>query len=263
MAARTNSQFLFASLTEFISVWGQGGEASLNLTTSAGMANVKLNCTLGHPGAQYSFPPTSFPSPPSAPPTRKPRHRGPAEKKKSQLRAAQHQATKATVPVTSDPSCSSASTASVTNSCSTPPVLSQNITAPVTLQTSATTNSFKCEKCDYTSSTEHGIKVHKGHQHKDSQKPEELRCESLENSLNVSLPSEERAENTSVTSANSFPVNEPLLDIACEKNQEFWCIKKISDFKEMVLFLTHVGKDACCCSACDPNYWRYINKKKT
>ena len=63
MAARTNSQFLFASLTEFISVWGQGVEASLNLTTSAGMAQVNLNCTLGHPGAPFSFPPFPFPSP--------------------------------------------------------------------------------------------------------------------------------------------------------------------------------------------------------
>ena len=198
MAARTNSQFLCASLTEFIAVWAQGGEASLNLTTRSGITNVQLNCTLGHPGAPYSFPPSSFPSPTPAPPPRGPRHRGPAEKEKNRLRAARYQAARTAAPVFSTPTSSSSSTDSVTTSSSTSPVAhTATIAAPVTSSTAADTSSFQCEQCDYTSNTEHGVKVHKGHQHKNSQNPEELRGECHNNSLNMSLPSEEREENTS------------------------------------------------------------------
>ena len=69
MLSRTNSQFLTASVTEFISVWAIGGEASLNLTTKGGFTTIRFNCTIGVPGAPHSLPPTppsapSFPSPP-------------------------------------------------------------------------------------------------------------------------------------------------------------------------------------------------------
>ena len=255
MAARSNSQFLSASLTEFISVWAQGGEASLNLTTRAGVTNVQLNCKLGHPDAPHSFPPSLFSSHPPAPPTRRPRHRGPSEKEKSRLRAVRHQAARTTAPVSST-SSSSDSTASVTTPAETSPI-SENITAPVT----AAISSFKCDKCEYTSTTEHGVKIHNGHQHKNSQQPEELRCESLNNSLNVSLGSEERQEN--ILSHNSTSISEPLLDIAEAKNPEFWCIKHISDNKEMILFLARATQGECCCSACDPGYWKHRNMKKT
>ena len=125
----TNSHFLFVSLTEFISVWGQGGEASLNLTTSAGLVNVQLNCTLGHPGAPYFFPPSSFPSPPPAPPPRRPRHCGPSEQEKNNLRAARHQAARVTSPVSSTTSPAvAASSASSPLSDATVPVTSP--TAP-------------------------------------------------------------------------------------------------------------------------------------
>ena len=191
MAARTNSQFLYASLFEFIAVWTQGGEASLNLTTSAGFTNVQLNCTLGHPGAPHYFPPSSSPFP--APPPHRPRHRGPSEKEKNRLRAARHQAARETAPGSSTPSSSSAVTDSVAAS-SAPSLISDTSddTAPVILDA----KNFHCDKCDYTSNTEHGVKVHKGHQHKDTQKPEELRCETLNNSLSVSFFSAEREANT-------------------------------------------------------------------
>ena len=64
MSARTNSQFLAASVTEFISVWAVGGDASLNLTTKGGFTTIGFNCTIGHPGA-----PHSLPSPPSSAPS--------------------------------------------------------------------------------------------------------------------------------------------------------------------------------------------------
>ena len=63
MVSRTNSQFLTASVTEFISVWAIGGDASLNLTTKGAFTTIIFNCTIGVPGAHHSKPPT----PPSAP----------------------------------------------------------------------------------------------------------------------------------------------------------------------------------------------------
>ena len=73
------------------------------------------------------------------------------------------------------------------------------ISTTVTSSNAATTSSFQCEQCDYTSNTEHGVNVHKGHQHKNSKNSEELRGESHNNSLNYFLPSEEREENTSAS----------------------------------------------------------------
>ena len=35
-------------------IWASGGEAILNLTTTRGIANVSLNCTLENPGAPFS-----------------------------------------------------------------------------------------------------------------------------------------------------------------------------------------------------------------
>ena len=208
MAARTNSQFLFASLTEFISVWGQGGEASLNLTTRRGMANVQLNCTLGHPGSPYSFPPSSVPSPPPAPPPRRPRHRGPGELERNHLRAARYQAARTTGPVSSTPSSSTASTASVITPPLTPPVSEPSIVpASETATTASDVNSFNCDKCDFTSTTDHGVKIHMGHQHKNSQKPEEIRGETFNKSLNISFPIEERNENNSMSSSINNTVN--------------------------------------------------------
>ena len=74
MSTRTNSQFVAASVTEFLSVWSLGGEASLNLTTRGGLATIKFNCTLEHPSAHHSLPPSPPPSPTPAPPPHRPRH---------------------------------------------------------------------------------------------------------------------------------------------------------------------------------------------
>ena len=72
MSTRSNSKFVAASVTEFLSVWSLGGEASLNLTTINGHAKIKFNCTLGHPSGLYSLPPSP----------RQPRHCGPAERER-------------------------------------------------------------------------------------------------------------------------------------------------------------------------------------
>ena len=52
-------------MSEFMKFWSLGGDATLNLTTSGGTVKVEFNCTLGQPGAPYSFPPSS--APPFAP----------------------------------------------------------------------------------------------------------------------------------------------------------------------------------------------------
>ena len=52
--SRTNSQFLGASVNEFIQIWALGGNATLNLTTSGGLTKVAFNCTLGKPSDPHS-----------------------------------------------------------------------------------------------------------------------------------------------------------------------------------------------------------------
>lgn len=106
MTTRMNSQFLTASVNEFISVWALQGNASLSLTTSNGEANVSFNCTLGHPSAPHSLPPFL----PSSPPHCQPRHRGPSERERNRERAARHQAAMArpASPVTPLPSAAPA-----------------------------------------------------------------------------------------------------------------------------------------------------------
>ena len=72
---------------------------------------------------------------------------------------------------------------------------------------------FKCEQCDYTSKSMHGLSVHKGHKHKDDQLPENL----SDDSLGISFLSEDRTENSTRTpdkpnkkSATSEKIQEPL-----------------------------------------------------
>ena len=98
--SRSNSQFLGATVHEFMQIWALNGDATLNLTTSGGTVNLDFKCNLGQPGAPHSPPPSAPPSPPPPAP-RRPRHRGPAEREKNRLRAARHQAARAktTAPV--------------------------------------------------------------------------------------------------------------------------------------------------------------------
>ena len=75
MSARTNSQFLAASVSEF-----------MMFTTSKGLATVGFNCSLGHQGAVHY--PTAATTP--SPPPRQPRRRGPAATQRNNERAARH-----------------------------------------------------------------------------------------------------------------------------------------------------------------------------
>ena len=133
------------------------------------------------------------------------------EKEKIRLRAARYQAARTAAPVSATSTSFSFSTDLLTTSSSTSPVAETvTISTPVTSSTAAATRSFQCEQCDYTSNTEHGVNVHKGHQHKNSKNSEEFRGESHNNSLNLFLPSEEREDHTSASNhiMNNCTVNE-------------------------------------------------------
>ena len=58
-----------------------------------------------------------------------------------------------------------------------------------------------CDKCDFTSGTAYWVKIHKGTQHKDIQKPEELRYDSPNKSLTLTPVREPREEETEVVSS--------------------------------------------------------------
>ena len=91
------SQYVSASLAEFMSVWNQGGQASLNLSTNSGFIDISFNLRLGQPGTLFS----NFPS--STPSSRQ-RHRGPGQKERNRQRAARHQAAQAgEAPVPTEP----------------------------------------------------------------------------------------------------------------------------------------------------------------
>ena len=128
MSRHLNSQFVIASVNEFINVWALGGSASLSLTTKDGQATVGFNCTLGNPGAPHSLPASL----PSSPPRRQPRHRGPSEKERNRQRAACHQAARAMASAAS----SSPVTAPVTppSPSSTEPVLDLVLDQPEQVQ---------------------------------------------------------------------------------------------------------------------------------
>ena len=85
MNSRDNSQFVIATLAEFVRVWDLGEDASLHLETTKGHATMAFKCKLGPPTAPHPPPPPSW----------KPRHhRGPAQREKNRQRAAQYQASK-------------------------------------------------------------------------------------------------------------------------------------------------------------------------
>ena len=169
-------------MSEFITIWGLGGEASLNLTTRNGITTVAFNCTLGHPGAPHSLPPTSAPSPYSAPSSssksssQRTRHRGPSEKERNRLRAARHQATlaMATAPVSSSPKVSASVSVTASPSPSSAPEASLTSdvvvsVASVAIHTEEPSVQYHCDQCDYVNAAEKGLRQHIRMKHRISQ----------------------------------------------------------------------------------------------
>ena len=148
---RVNSQFVIATLAEFVRVWDLGEDASLHLETTKGHATVAFNCKLGPPSAPHPIP--TFPPPPP-PPWRSRHHRGPAQREKNRQRAACYQASKraaataVTSPTTLPTSASvvatstpSTTTLSIPSPAITVPVKPSPATAPLVSVTSSTTSS--------------------------------------------------------------------------------------------------------------------------
>ena len=131
MDNRNNSNFVKASLAEFISVWSLGGEASLNLNTKDGKLNMSFNISLGNPGISI------YPSPPTS--SAKPRHRGPAEKERGRLRAACHQASKITAPKPT-PVALVPDLVLTVDPAPAPPSVTAHISAGITLPVTSTVN---------------------------------------------------------------------------------------------------------------------------
>ena len=94
---RVNSQFVIATLAEFVRVWDLGEDASLHLETTKGQATMAFHCKLGPPSAPHPIP--TFPTPPS-PPWKPRHHRGPAQREKNRQRAARYQASPVSAPAT-------------------------------------------------------------------------------------------------------------------------------------------------------------------
>ena len=197
MTTRTNSQFLGASVNEFIQIWALGGSASLNLSTNNGLTTVAFNCTIGHPGAPHSLHPSSAPFPTPTSPPHPPRHRGQAERERNRVRAARHQAAQAKataqVPATnlvvSASSTDSVAPASPTDSVTPAPLTDSVTPAPLTdsvILSSVTAApvmahvpeeseplesslAFKCDQCTFTSLSDKGLKTHIRMKHRLSQ----------------------------------------------------------------------------------------------
>ena len=174
--SRSNSQFLGASLNEFIQIWALAGEATLNLTTSGGLTKVAFNCTLGKPGAPHSLPPSPSSCPSSKTTPHRPRHRGPGQRERNRQRAARHQAARleATAPVSSAVSAPvtasmaaeltspTASVASTTVASSTPLTTSEKSKETQVSESSGGESSpnFKCDQCDYSNISEKSLRQH-------------------------------------------------------------------------------------------------------
>ena len=220
MSSRSNSQFVVASVQEFMNVWALGGEASLKLTSSGGAATVSFNCSLGHPGALHSVPlPSHPPHPPHPPPPpHRPRHRGPSERERNRLRAARHQAARAeaTAPVIS----ASSVIASVTSAAPAPATATVTSASPSSAASVRNTVpaaegsdpegepeiavnlvssiNFKCDQCDYSNINKKGLEQHIRMKHRMSQVDGVADCdEELVEDTNIvmsSIPNESEHE---------------------------------------------------------------------
>ena len=102
--------------------------------------------------------------------------------------------------------------------------------------------SFQCDKCDFVSTSEHGVTIHNGTQQKESQQPEQLRDESLDNSLITTPVKESREEDTDETKSsvlNNYP------DSTKEQSNSEECSKKLDDLAKIEGSWCHECNDSC------------------
>ena len=201
--AHTNYGELRQLFETFTRVWEAGGQTSLHLHTQNGQAKAFLEIQLGMPaaprpgapdvrgeepgpthGRQGDFPQRTPPQPYVHPQQWQPRRRGPAARARDTARRAawllqQQKNEEAPAVEASDVS-----------------VETRDIENTEVESNSVKSIQYACELCDYTSQTEHGLNVHKGHKHKDVQKtPEKERSTSNQGNISLSLtPSKETRE---------------------------------------------------------------------
>ena len=192
--AHTNYGELRQLFETFTRVWEAGGQTSLHLHTQNGQAKAFLEIQLGAPAAPRPGAPDVRGEEPGpthghqhhhvCPQQREPRRRGPAARARDTARRAawllQRQKNQAAPAVES----------------SNVPLETRDIENTEVEANSVKTFKYVCELCVYTSQTEHGLNVHKGHKHKDMQKtPEKERSSSIQGDVSLSLtPSKETRE---------------------------------------------------------------------
>ena len=113
---------------------------------------------------------------------------------------------------------------------------------------------FKCDKCDYTSTSKQGVSIHKGHQHKELKKPEILRVELLDKSLDLSQVSEDREEHEhsfSVTNTSTTP-QESELDFTLSAESECGQCDFIGHTRSAIEL--HIVKNHSECTKCKSKF---------
>ena len=82
---------------------------------------------------------------------------------------------------------------------------------------------FKCDQCEFSSKSQRGLKVHTGRSHKDPQLPENLRCGEQDSTLNLSLQSQLREEDSSLVKADIEEGEQEESSISEEKEPAHKC----------------------------------------
>ena len=239
-----------SSVAEFLGCWAVGGKATLTLNTVNSVTTVAFTTTLpGHPEAPLH--PAPLPAGPPQQPLPGPRrHRGPAQRDRDRLRAARHQAAKTvvTAPVVSSSPKSVTALVASSPPPSSPPEASTGDDASVSVAEELTLQ-FKCDQCNYSNSTEKGLRQHIRMKHKIAQldgfedsiieiskKPEVK--ESKSQTDNVSLndvevqtdPGDVFVKVKEVSKNYHISVKESLKDRISEELDSFWEESKINEF---------------------------------
>ena len=168
----TNECEAFGAFTSFCRIWGSKGTGSLSFETSDGKMLIRLE---QHLGPLHGLRPG-----PLGRQGGQEKHQDPVEgahknpRSSRQRRKEKRAAARDTAEKVENPE----NTANLTSD-------QENVTENVD------NNQFKCDLCDFTTSAKNGVRVHKGHKHKDI---ENLLDDNHETSLDISSVSEIRDE---------------------------------------------------------------------
>ena len=167
----TNLDVAFASFWQLARHWNQGDKAKLELSCEDGSLQMQLSAVLGHPDKLH------FPQP--SPPHHSPPPAFPLQKKKkspSQLRRQERRQREAleraekSVPTTTNTEEAENVTSNDVHIETIPEVEVRNSSEKIAINPAEeSSNSFKCNQCAYTNTTEKGLGQHIRRKHKISQ----------------------------------------------------------------------------------------------